>query len=248
MKSLDKGLIEGNEKTESSFSDYKSVYRRSVNELKAGALGLCVLFAGGCAGALDDVITPQRVIGGAIQYRARTDINPNWGYNERVGADLIGGMIADSGNNRGHRESVGRRGYFPENVNLTSRKASNGYPFLFTGEEGFKNIGKQIFYPGEEIFVGGNLADILPIGTKIFNKNIYLPTGEITHFVEKSVRVSGDGAIILGVFDAEDLAKHFGTGEYENTWYYGDNQEELKKIGRLNYVILDNKRVENRTR
>jgi hypothetical protein len=232
MKSLDKGLIEGNEKTESSFSDYKSVYRRSVNELKAGALGLCVLFAGGCAGALDDVITPQRVIGGGIQYRARTDINPNWGYNERVGADLIGGMIADSGNNRGHGESVG-------GSPIPSRNLKE--PIFFNAAKetqyGFEDK-RDIFYPGEEIHV---VAEI-PYGGKITNFGLALDKGEQipsdlvngapgVEIVFKGY-VKGEN-ISSGVFDASKDLEKYGN-HHRIYWMVND-----KIIGFKDYAIMD---------
>ena len=60
-----------------SSNDYKNsvgdlgVYRRGVNGLKAGVLGLCAL------GMLSGCLTGRQIIGGTMQYGARTNTNPN---------------------------------------------------------------------------------------------------------------------------------------------------------------------------
>ena len=57
--------------------DYKNsvgdldVYRRGVNGLKTGVLGLCAL------GMLSGCLTGRQIIGGTMQYGARTNTNPN---------------------------------------------------------------------------------------------------------------------------------------------------------------------------
>jgi len=48
-----------------------SFYRRSVNGLKTGVLGLCAL------GMLSGCLTGRQIIGGTMQYGARTNTNPN---------------------------------------------------------------------------------------------------------------------------------------------------------------------------
>jgi len=120
---------------------------------------------------------------------------------------------------------------------------TNVYPILFTAKnDNLENIGKQIFYSGEGVYVIGNFNGILPKGTRIANKNVYLNKGLETHFVEKSVKVGEYGDLIRGKFDAQDLVENYGTGEYENTWYAWINGE-WKEIGSVRYAIFDNKQT-----
>src|SRR3989344_4742819 len=125
-----------------------------------------------------------------------------------------------------------------EERNVSAKRRSNGYPVLFTGSENFKDVGKQIFYSGEKIYIRGNLVGLLPNGTTIANKNTHLSSGQ-RDFVTKHIKVGEGGDIIYGRFDAKPLAENIGTGEYENVWYFLKDGE-WKEIGRVRYAVFKN--------
>ena len=203
-------------------------YRRGFGRLKAGILGLCALTLVSLSACR---MTPQgkSFVQGQVYDAMGTLIRES--ITKEIWEDPIQNL----------QLATKIENCSPVNVSPTRRD----YPMLFTANEDFQNIGKQIFHSGEKIYINGNLIGVVPNGTIIASKNIHLSSGK-SEFVIKTVKVGGyiksikvgEFDFIYGRFDATHLAENIGTGEYENIWYANINGE-WKELGRVNYAVFD---------
>src|SRR3989344_7701391 len=98
-------------------------YRRGLtHKLKMLGAGMMSLIAVACA-----ELNEMDFLGAAMQMGAAT--NPNLSYKQKVGADMMGSLMRESGGREYYKDSAGKE----SSEFVSTKRRSNGFPVLFTG-------------------------------------------------------------------------------------------------------------------
>ena len=171
------------------------------------------------------------MIGGCLTPKGRNFVD-NMGYTA-AGTFIQESIKKEMGHNDYQAPTGGDSVLNPS----TPQTRRNDYPMLFLDDGNLANIGKQIFYSGEKIYINGNLKGYLPKGSIVANENIRLEDGQ-RDFVIKHIKVGYSKGYITGIFDATHLAEKIGEGAYENIWYI-QTENGWKEIGRVRYAVFN---------